>query len=112
MELKLNIYNGREIEKTYTANTYDLMFGTAEDLIEIIEPEMLFSDNKFDVGTAIMKLLRGGMDQLRPIFMEVFPGLTAGELRRTKVTDLVIVCKGIMKYSIDEMKMAATGKNV
>ena len=31
MDLKLNIYDKKEITKTYTAETYDLMFGTVED---------------------------------------------------------------------------------
>lgn len=115
MELKLNIYKENEpgeIEKTYKTSTYNLMFGTMEDFIEIIEPEMLFSDNKFDAGAAVVKIVRGGMDQLKPLYMEVFPGLTEGELRRTKVSELVVVCKGILKHSLDEMKQAATGKNV
>ena len=33
MELKLNIYNKKNIEKTYSTDTYDLMFGTVEDFI-------------------------------------------------------------------------------
>ena len=40
MELKLNIYNKKEIVKTYTAETYDLMFGTVEDLIDLINLDM------------------------------------------------------------------------
>ena len=32
MNLKLNIYKKREIIKTYESDTYDLLFGTVEDL--------------------------------------------------------------------------------
>lgn len=112
MELKLNIYKGGQVVKTYKASTYDLMFGTMEDFIEIIEPDKLFSDDKADMGTAATKLLTGGMNQLKPLFLEVFPGLTEEELRHTRVKDLVVVGKEILKYSLNEMKMAATGKNV
>ena len=111
MELKLNIYKGKEVEKTYTANAYDLMYGTMEDFVGIIEPDKLFSDNKMDMATAGTKLLTGSLDQLKPLFMDVFPGLTEEELRRAKVTDLIKVGKGILKYSIEEMKVASTGKN-
>ena len=31
MQLNLNIYRGREVEKVYTADEYDIMFGTVED---------------------------------------------------------------------------------
>ena len=41
MELRLNIYkveNGvKTIEKTYTANDYEIMFGTIEDIIDALE---------------------------------------------------------------------------
>lgn len=111
MELKLNIYKGREVEKTYTANTYDLMFGTMEDFIGIIEPDKLFGDNKTEMGEAATKLISGGLSQIKPLYLDVFPGLTEEELRRTRVTDLIVIGKEILKYSLSEIKKASTGKN-
>lgn len=111
MELKLNIYKGREVEKTYTANTYDLMFGTMEDFIGIIEPDKLFSNDKFDMGEAATKLISGGLNQLKPLYLDIFPGLTEEELRRTRVTDLVVIGKDVLKYSLNEIKKVSTGKN-
>lgn len=111
MELKLNIYKGKEVEKTYTANTYDLMFGTMEDFIGIIEPDKLFGNDKADMGEAATKLISGGLNQLKPLYLDIFPGLTEDELRRTRVTDLVVVGKSVLKYSLDEIKKTATGKN-
>ena len=37
MDLKLNIYEKRKVIKTYTAETYDLMFGTVEDLLDVMD---------------------------------------------------------------------------
>ena len=45
MDLKLNIYEKRKIVKTYTAETYDLMFGTVEDLLNIIDIDKKHKDH-------------------------------------------------------------------
>ena len=45
--MKLNIYKGREVVKTYTADTYDLMFGTVEDIAEAIKlDDMKIGDDR------------------------------------------------------------------
>lgn len=111
MELKLNIYNKRKIEKTYTADTYDLMFGTMEDILNVIDVEKLQSSNQADFVGAVGTLLKGGLGELKPLIMDVFEGLTEEELRRTRTKDLVKVVIEILKYSIVEINGVSSGKN-
>lgn len=112
MELKLNIYkNKKEIEKTYTAETYDLLFGTMEDILDIIDLEKFESGKQEDFVTATSKLIAGGLGQLKPLLLDVFDGLTEEELRRARVKDLTKVLIEIVKYSILQIKGASTGKN-
>ena len=68
MELKLNIYKGKTIEKTYKAETFDIMFGTVEDLLNIIDLEKLNSD------TEIAKLIIKVFPLLKPLLKDVFEG--------------------------------------
>ena len=42
MELKLDIYNGREIEKTYISTDFRLMTGTCEDLLKLVDVDKFF----------------------------------------------------------------------
>lgn len=111
MELKLDIYNKRKIVKTYTAETYDLMFGTMEDILEIIDLEKFESGKQEDFVAAVGKLIAGGLGQLKPLLLDVFDGLTEKELKNTKVKDVTKVFIEIVKYSILQIKGASTGKN-
>ena len=111
MELKLNVYNKKEIVKTYTADTYDLEFGTVEDICEIIDLD------KLETGTdaEIIKLVGGavisGMGIIKPLLKDMFEGLTDEELRHTKAKDVASVLVATVKYAIEEINKGASGKN-
>ena len=53
MDLKLNIYEKRKIVKTYTAETYDLMFGTVEDLLDVIDIDNIQAGDRTELLKAI-----------------------------------------------------------
>ena len=114
--LKLNVYgkeNGKlVIEKTYSADTYTLMFGTMEDVVHLIDVEKLQNgsvDQPEFIG-AVAQILVGSMDVVKPILFEVFDGLTEDELRNTKVSEIVPIFINIFKYSMNEMGLLS--KNV
>lgn len=100
MELTLNIYKGREIEKTYTADSYDIMFGTVEDIIKLIDLDALTkSTDNADFVRAVGNLIVKGFDELKPLLMDIFPELTEDELRRTRVKEIVPLVMDVVKYS-------------
>ena len=97
MELKLNIYKGKTIEKTYKAETFDIMFGTVEDLLNIIDLEKLNSD------TEIAKLIIKVFPLLKPLLKDVFEGVTDDELRRTKIKELIPLFVNIFVFALKEI---------
>lgn len=108
MELKLNIYkNNREVEKTYKTDTFDLMYGTLEDLICAIDPAMLKSGianiDEMQLGSLVISLL----PQIKPLLCEMFDGLTADEVRRTKVKELVPIFIEAFTYAFAELNPLA-----
>lgn len=104
MELKLNIWKNREIEKTYTADTYDVMFGTVEDLMNMLDIEAFTSGNTQSLIAATAKLVEGSRDLLKPLLKDIFPGVTDEELRRVKAKDLLVIVSAITGFSLDEIK--------
>lgn len=99
MELKLNVYkNNTEIEKTYTAGEYDLMWGTIEDLTSVIDFDNI--DDNVAVGKMILKLL----PQLKPILKQIFVGITDDEIKRTKVKELIPIFMDIFKYAFSQFE--------
>lgn len=108
MELKLNIYEGREIKKTYTANEYDIMFGTVEDLIQLIDIDNLKGGvNDTDFIGAVAQLLKGGFNEIKTILIELFPDVTEDELRNTKMKEVIQLIVDLVRYGFSEMMLGA-----
>lgn len=112
MELKLNIYkNQREVEKTYTANDYEVMYGTVEDLLDLLDLEALTVGNKEAMLPALTRILKARQDVINPLLLDIFDGLTAAELRRTKAMEVVDVILGLAGFSFEQLRgLAFRGK--
>lgn len=105
MELKLNVYNKKQIEKTYTAHDYDVMYGTVEDLLNLLDLEALTNTSDTDVMlAAASRLLSARQDVIEPLLMDIFEGLTPDELRRTKAREVLAVIVGLTGFSLDQLR--------
>ena len=115
MELKLNIYkNQNEIEKVYTADTYDILFGTVDDFAHVLDLHAL-TGNKgaTEAAQAMYNLVSGGMDMLKPLLKDIFPELTDEELRRVKIKELVPVAAGLCGFTMEQLNaLVENGKKV
>lgn len=111
MEMKLNIYNKREIVKTYRAETYDIMFGTVEDLINLLDLENINLEDDSSLIKAAGKVVIGGLDIIKPLLKDVFEGLTDEELRNTRVSEMATVLLNVVKFAVSEMSKDVKGKN-
>lgn len=111
MDLKLNIYNKKEIEKTYTAETYDLMFGTVEDLLDLINLDKMKTGSDEELIQIVSEAVMKGMGIIKPLIKDIFDGLTDEELRNTKTAEIAQVLVEVVKYTINEISKGATGKN-
>jgi len=107
MDLTLKIYNGKEVVKTYTAETIDFSFGIVEDILDALKFEDMKTGDKTEVAAMIVKCSK----QLRPFLMDIFPGVTAEEIRNTRVQNLIEVFRGVYKYAVGELGAAAPQKN-
>ena len=105
MEIKLNIYNGKNVVNTYTAEGYDLMMGTIEDFMDIIDIEKLN-----DTG-AVAKMVMKGYAQIKPLMKDIFPGLTDEEFRGIKLTELVQVMAQIGAAVINNLGIVKQGNS-
>ena len=91
MNLKLNIYNGRKIEKTYTANEFDIELGTLEDLINLVDGKVIFDFDKKDKEwlSDVLKTVTGAIGTVRHLLKEIFDGVTDEELKHIKVKEVL-----------------------
>lgn len=113
MKFTLNIYEKKQIVKTYECEAYDLMFGTLEDFLSVIDERLLTEGiSDFDFAKIGLSVVKNSLGQIKPLLCDVFDGLTEEELRNTKATELIGVVIAIAKYSFAEIKGIGTGKNV
>lgn len=83
--MKLNIYkNQNEVEKTYETEAYDLMYGTVEDLFEVMDD---VSDTSSEME--ILKAVQKHRHKLNRLLKDVFPEITDEELKHVKLKELV-----------------------
>lgn len=111
MELKLNIYNKKQIKKSYTAETYDLMFGTVEDLVDIINLDKLQTGSDAEIIKLVGDVVVHGLDVIKPLLKDIFEGLTDEELKHTKVKEIAAVLVDVVKFSVGEIGKGANEKN-
>lgn len=111
MDLKLNIYEKKKVVKTYTAETYDLMFGTVEDLLDVIDIDNIQAGDRTELLKAIAKVLARSMDIVKPLLKDIFEGLTDEELRNTTLKNIIDVLAEVIAYSINQLTKGNNGKN-
>lgn len=110
MELKLNVYEGkfcRKVEKTVTAECFELSVGICEDVLNVINVDMLDggiksldTEAQFDL---IVGLVKNGFPFFKELIQELFE-LTDDEVKRTKLAEIAHVVVDIVKYSFKELK--------
>lgn len=95
----------KKVDKFYTAEGYDLMLGTVEDFMDIIDIDKL--GNNIELAKMVLK----GYGQLKPLIMDIFPDLTDDEYRRIKVNDLIATVSQIGKSVLENLDILKSGKN-
>jgi hypothetical protein len=95
--MKLNVYkNQKEIEKTYSIDTYDLMYGTVEDILAIFDDVDDLSDNM-----KLFSVIQKNRTKLNDLLLDIFPDMTEADLRKIKLKELVPLFIELFNYVKD-----------
>lgn len=108
--ISLNVYKSGKVVKTVTARPENIMFGTIEDILAIVDVDVF--DNNLDNVTfakALASMVVKAFGKLRPMLLDVFPDMTEEDLRNVRVGDIVPVIMSIIKYTFAQMVPAAGG---
>ena len=104
-KLKLNIYDGKKVVKTYEAEDFNLMTGTCEDIINMIDVDKLTSGklNDQQLGIEVVKVVAKSFNKFRPFLQDVFEGLTDEEYRHTSIKEVAGAVITIVQYTVGEL---------
>ena len=108
--MKLNIYDHKEVIKTYEADEYELMFGTVEDMIDAAKLDKIESGTDAEIVMAATNLVTTSMDTVKDLLKDVFDGLTDDEIRHTRVSEIVNVIVDVIMYAIGQISIFGGGK--
>ena len=113
MNLKLNVYNGKEIEKTYTCEDFNLETGVCEDILKEVDIDSILTDNVSDteLSVMLMKIVIKNYDKFKHFIKMIFEGITDDEIRRTKIKDVGGLVVKIIMFTIQELFEVGASKN-
>lgn len=105
MEFRLNIYNGKNVEKTYTATEYELTTGVCEDLLKFVDIDKLTNQNttQEELAIEVIKIVAKSFSKLLPFMQTIFDGLTEEEYRRTRIKEVGKLIVNIVMYTLAEL---------
>ena len=109
--MKLNVYNGKEVVKTYEAETYEIMWGTLEDIISVIKLDDIENGTDAEFVKVVMNALASSMTMVKELFKDIFVGITDEELKHVKVIDMGLVLIEIVKYTYLQLMTGLASKN-
>lgn len=109
--MKLNIYEKRKIVKTYTADTYDLMYGTITDIANVINLDDIKTGSNEEILRLVVKLLPTGLDSVNNLLKDIFDGLTDEELKHVKVKEIAQVLVDVVVFTYNQLRGGDNSKN-
>lgn len=102
MELKLNVYtNQKEIEKTYTVDAYDIMTGTTEELLNMIDVDNLSKKDNNELVMELLKIVAKNFKSIYVLIHDMF-GITEEEYKRTKTKELAQMLFSFILHTMHE----------
>ena len=97
--MKLNIYEKKKVVKTYETDSYDLMFGTLEDVASAVKLDELETGSDVELVKMVGNLVIHSMDTVKDLLKDIFEGITDEELKHTKINEIVDVFIEVVQYT-------------
>lgn len=102
--MKLNIYDKKTVVKTYTAESYDLLWGVLEDVAQAVKIDEMKTGSETEIMKMVVNLVLHSMGTVRELMKDIFDGLTDDELKKTKVSEIAQVLVDVVLYTVSKLK--------
>lgn len=109
--MKLNIYEKKQIVKTYEVDSYDLMFGVLEDVADAIKLDELKNGTDVEILKMAGNLVLHSMDTVKDLFKDIFEGITDEELKKCKISEMAVVLVDVVKFTLTQLNKGFGSKN-
>lgn len=100
--LTLKIYEGKNVIKEYKAETIDFSYGVIVDVLKALDFEHMTTGSNLELSSMIAKCT----DIIPNFLMDLFDGVTAEEVRHTRISNLIEIFRNLYFYATQELKLA------
>lgn len=105
LELQVKDKKGNVI-KTVEANTFDVYFGTIDNLMQLLDIDEQTSSFE------LLKKITKAWDEVTELLGDIFPGMSEQDWKYVRMNDLVPIVLQIVKYTFLEiMTIPSDSKN-
>lgn len=108
--MKLDIYDHKTVVKTYETDTYEIMFGTVEDLINAAKLDSIENGSDAEIVVAATNLVTTSMDTVKDLIKDIFDGITDEEIKHTRVSDIINVIVDVIMYAVSQISIFGGNK--
>lgn len=101
--MKINTYkNQKEIEKTFVVDEYDIMYGTIQDVLEVLDAGIPNLEDE----EGLFKLITANRGKLEDLLLDIFApvGMQKEDLRKIKVKELIPLFIALFSYVQESFK--------
>lgn len=109
--MKLNVYEKKQVIKTYEIDAYDLMFGVLEDVADAIKLDELKTGSDVEILKMVTNVVLHSMGTIKNLMKDIFDGITDEELKHVKVTEIASVLVEVVKYTLAQLDLLPKTKN-
>lgn len=109
--MKINVYEKKQIVKTYETDTYDLLFGVLEDVADAIKLDELTTGSDVEIIKMVGNTVLSSMDTIKNLLKDIFDGITDEELKNVRVSEIVTVVVDVAKFTIQQLNIGVNSKN-
>lgn len=109
--MKLNVYEKKQIVKTYEVDEYDLLWGVVEDVADAIKVDELKTGSNEEIMKLAVNLVVTGKDTVNFLLKDIFEGLTDEEIRKLRVSEIAKVLVDVVKFTIKQLNIGVNQKN-
>ena len=103
--MKLNIYDKKNIVKTYETDEYDLLWGVVTDVSNAVNLDELQTGSQVEIMKLALGLVMNSVDTVNELLKDMFDGLTDEELKHVKVTEVAQAIVDVITYTIGQLNL-------
>ena len=107
--MELYVYQGKKVIKTFYEDSYDLKFGTVEDVAKAVNLDGIKTGSNEELLKMSIDLVLHSVDTVKDLLKDIFEGITDEDIRNCAVKDMALVLVEVINYTLKQLAINSRG---